>query len=100
MLPSSKPGKAVLNLDLPDMEVRTKPLDLGDTRPGVATYFGRRLRINTRNITLPRVTTLSIKWPNMAASTKMVVRGMTALTMGIRRSEGPDTWPKVLSDLG
>ncbi len=89
------PGMAALNLDLPDMEVRTKSLYLGDTLPGVATYLGRRPRLNTRSNTLPRIITLSIRCPSMAASTKVVVRGMTVSMTEIRRSEGPDTCPKV-----
>ena len=91
MLPSSKPAMVALNLGVPLVEVRTTLPGLGDTRPKVATYLGRRPRINTRNITLPGVRTLSIRWPNMAASTKMVIRGMTASMTEIRRSEGPDT---------
>ena len=99
MLPSRKPGMAALNLDLPDMEVRTKPLYLGGTQPGVATYLGRWPMLDTRSNTLPRIITLSIRCPSMAASTKVVVRGMTVSMTEIRRSGGPDTCPKVRLDL-
>jgi hypothetical protein len=99
MLPIRKPGMVALNLDPPDMEVRTKSRNLGETRPGVATYLGRWPRLSTRSNTLPRIITLSIRCPSMAASTKVVVRGMTVSMTEIRRSGGPDTCPKDRLDL-
>ena len=88
---SSGLGMVILPLSMQDLEVRTKLPDLDDTRTEVVIYLGRRPRFSTRSIRRPGVTTLSIRWPNMVVSIKMVVRGMTAMMMEIQCSEGPDT---------
>ena len=101
MFLGSRLDVVALSLRVPGLVVRTSLPNLGDIRPGVAMYLGRQPRLNTRSNTLPRVvTTLSIRWPSMAASIKMAVRGMIASTMEIRRSDWPDTYPRVLWGLG